>query len=504
MHNKIILITLFSALLTTTACQKNPEIPQQYEPAKDTLTIYPDYKEVVIPPNIAPLNFQVSNEAEEIVAEICTDKQKLVLAADENKEVLFKPKDWKTLIRDSRKIEIHIFAKTERGWVRYPDFSMQIASEPIDRYVSYRLIEPGYELYRQMGLYQRDMESFEVKTIYENNRTQDTDDNHCVNCHNYQNYSSQKMLFHIRGAHGGTLICDQGKVEKKDLKNDSILGPAVYPSWHPTMNRIAFSTNMTGQSFHIQNKEKVEVVDSESDLIYYDADSQSIRNIIKTKNELETFPCWNPEGNKLYYCRAILPNMDSLSQNEVYTYFLQNYQQVKYDILSLDFDKKTETFSNPQVVVDCRGEGKSASVPRISPDGRYLLFTKGDYGQFHIWHKSSDLWVKDLKQGSCYPLTAANSTDVDSYHSWSSNGRWMVFSSRRDDGNYTRLYLAYFDKNGKAHKAFLLPQESPTENILLLKSYNVPELTKDALSNDANSLKEAIYKQEAQRINYKP
>ena len=90
--------------------------------------------------------------------------------------------------------------------MRYPDFNMHVAQEPIDRYVSYRLIEPGYELYRQMGLYQRDMQSFEVKTIYENNRVHDLDDNHCVNCHNYQNYSAENMLFHVRSAHGGTII----------------------------------------------------------------------------------------------------------------------------------------------------------------------------------------------------------------------------------------------------------------------------------------------------------
>ncbi len=137
--------------------------------------------------------------------------------------------------------------------------------------------------------------------------------------------------------------------------------------------------------------------------------------------------------------------------------------KVRYNVMSVPFDARTRTFGAPRLEVDCRTMGKSGTLPRISPDGRYLLITLGDFGQFHIWHKSSDLWVKDLKTGAFYPLRAANSPEVDSYHTWSSNGRWIVFSSRRLDGNFTRPCIAYFDRNGQAHKAFLLPQEDPEE-----------------------------------------
>jgi hypothetical protein len=506
MHKKLFISLALASLFVLGSCKKEYNIPQNYEYSKDSLAIFPDYKDIIIPPNIAPLNFRVDIQAKNILAEVCANKQTVVIPANEMNEIRFDEKVWKDLIKNEhgKGISIHIFAETEKGWMRYQDFRIDVAPEEIDRYVSYRLIEPGYELYRQMGLYQRDLECFEEKAIYENNRVHDLENNHCVNCHNYQNHSTEKMLFHVRGAHGGTIICNGQKIEKLDMKNDSILGPSVYPSWHPKMNSIAFSSNMTGQSFHILDQEKVEVVDGESDLVYFNVDKRSIKNVLKTKTDLENFPCWNPQGDKLYYCVAHVPQLDSLNQEESYLYFLNHYKEIKYNIMSLDFDSKKESFSNPQLVVNCSAEGKSASVPRISPDGKYLLFTKGDYGQFHIWHKSSDLWVKNLQDSTTYALSAANSKDVDSYHCWSSNGRWIVFSSRRDDGNFTRLYIAYFDKNGKAHKAFMLPQESPQDNILLLKSYNVPELTKDALKCDANSFKEVIYKQEAKRVDYKP
>jgi hypothetical protein len=71
---------------------------------------------------------------------------------------------------------------------------------------------------------------------------------------------------------------------------------------------------------------------------------------------------------------------------------------------------------------------------------------------------------------------------ADSFHNWSSNGRWAVFGSRRVDGRYTRLMIAYMDKDGKPHKPFLLPQEDPRHNTWRLRSYNVPEFIKDKVS----------------------
>lgn len=166
------------------------------------------------------------------------------------------------------------------------------------------------------------------------------------------------------------------------------------------------------------------------------------------------------------------------------------------------YDVQNHRFSEPRMEVDLKAQGASASVPRVSPDGRYVLFTRGIYGQFHIWHLDADLWVKDLQTDSCYALTAANSADADSYHSWSSNGRWIVFASRRDDGNFSRVFISYFDKNGQAHKAFMLPQEDPNHNLWRLKSYNVPELTRNAVLSTAVDLQHAVYTQEGKTATY--
>jgi len=125
---------------------------------------------------------------------------------------------------------------------------------------------------------------------------------------------------------------------------------------------------------------------------------------------------------------------------------------------------------------NARMEGGSASFPRISPDGRYLLFTLADYGTFPIWHNEADLKMIDLTTGKPVDVDAWNAKDqTDSYHAWSANGRWAMIASRRLDGRYTRVYFGYLDANGKAHKPFLLPQKDPRSNTLRLKSYNIPD-----------------------------
>lgn len=488
----LIFTLLLGGLLT--ACKQEAVVPTDSRPATAALQMYPDYRDVTLPPNIAPLNFMVRNAADNYVATF-EAKGRQVVAGRVDGKIEIDTTEWRALTRAARggDIKVTVYAETDGTWQRYPEYTLHVAQEDIDPYLSYRLIEPGYELYRQVGLYQRNLTNFEVQTIYENNRAPEREDDHCVNCHNYQNYSTARMLFHVRGNHGGTILAENGKIRRLALKGDSILSAAVYPSWHPTKNLLVFSTNKTGQAFHTLDKQKIEVMDEASDLIFYDVDHNTVRNIIRTPGTLENFPCWSPDGRKVYYCAATLPDLKTQPDSLHSRIIVNQYDSLRYNLMSIDFDERTQTFSNPQLVVDCVAMNKSVSVPRVSPDGRYLLFTLGDFGQFHIWHKSSDLYVKDLQTGRVYPLTEANSPDVDSYHTWSSNGRWIVFSSRRDDGSYTRPYIAYFDRQGRVHRAFMLPQEDPETNLLLMKSYNVPELTRDAVRYSPEDFKKAVY-----------
>lgn len=497
---------VFLAAVLMIGCQQKAELPSQFTQLEGEAVIYPDYKDVVIPPNIAPLNFMVEDSlATAVVAHLQCGEEELV-AGGKGLTVSMDTTEWRSLLMASKgkEINVSVYAQHPEGWVLYKAHTLAVAEDEIDPYLSYRLIEPGYELYRQLGLYQRNLTNWDVRPIYENNREYSDAENHCINCHNYRWGDARDMLFHVRANHGGTIFVQDGKAHKVQIKDSTIITAGVYPSWHPTENLVAFSTNKTGQTFHLYHPEKIEVMDEASDLLLYDVSKNEVSHILRSKNELETFPCWSPRGDKLFYCNVDVERyIEAGSPDSTRAMQLvYHYDSLHYNLMSLDFDVKTRTFSEPRMVVDAASMNKSITFPRVSPDGRYVLFALGDYGQFHIWHKSSDLWVKDLETDNCYALTEANSPDVESFHSWSTNSRWIAFSSRRMDGNYSRTFLAYFDRTGKAHKAFVLPQEDPEMNILLLKSYNVPELTRNAVEIPIEDVRKCVLETDGENAKY--
>jgi hypothetical protein len=98
-----------------------------------------------------------------------------------------------------------------------------------------------------------------------------------------------------------------------------------------------------------------------------------------------------------------------------------------------------------------------------------------NYGCFPVYQPSSDLYLMDLATRQ-YRKLAINSEFSESWHSWSSNGRWIAFSSKRQGGLFTRTYFSYVAGDGTVHKPFILPQEDPTHYDSLLETYSVPEL----------------------------
>lgn len=291
------------------------------------------------------------------------------------------------------------------------------------------------------------------------------------------------MQFHMRQSLGGTMIADNGKIKKVDLKTDSTISAGVYPAWHPTLNLIAYSTNKTGQSFHTKDKAKIEVQDTESDLILYDVEKNVVTTIAADENEMEIFPTWSPDGKTLYFGSAHFEyHNDSIAHE---TEMIQRFRECKYSIYKMSFDEKTHKFGPREIVYDAAAEGYSATLPRISPDGRYLYFARGEFGCFHVWHPDADIFVLDLKSNEVRKLENVNSNRAESYPAISSNGRWLTFISRRDDGNYSRPYFAYIDKNGKAHKPFEMPQKDPNFYTFFLRSYNRPEFTVEPVKQTA-------------------
>ena len=94
----------------------------------------------------------------------------------------------------------------------------------------------------------------------------------------------------MRDKYSGTYLIDGDKIEKLNTKTDQTISPLVYPSWHPSGKYVAFSVNQTSQSFHANDKNRVEVFDSQSDVVVYDTEKHEIISTpsIRTAKAFET------------------------------------------------------------------------------------------------------------------------------------------------------------------------------------------------------------------------
>ena len=468
-------LCLFAVLQLLSSCTSHPDVPSSSRGARCLPTIFPDYCDVTVPCNIAPLNFMLPvDEYEECVARFTMpDGQQQTYG--HGVKVQIPEEEWHGMLDaakgKSMKVEVWGYKKGE--WLSFSPFEIYVAEQPIDEYVSYRLIEPSYVAWSFMEIAQRNITSFEETQVFNNEITMnDRKIGQCINCHSYQNYKTDNMLFHVRLANAGTVIVNDGKVSKVNMKRDYTISGGVYPSWHPTAKLIAFSTNKTRQGFHTQNPNRLEVYDEASDLILYDIESDSVSIVSNDSTLLEVYPTWSPDGKWLYYCKSV-PLPEEMRDKDIRT----TYEKIQYNLYRRSFDVTTHNFGDEELVYDAASQNKSATLPRISPDGRYLLFAQGQYGCFHIRHIDGDIVCMPLDEETPSPLDLSELNSdgfADSYPTWSSNGRWIMVSSRRGDGNFSRIYISYLN-NGKAEKAFMLPQEDPEQNTFRLKCYNRPE-----------------------------
>ena len=125
------------------------------------------------------------------------------------------------------------------------------------------------------------------------------------------------------------------------------------------------------------------------------------------------------------------------------------------------------------------------------------MYTQVDYGYFSVWHPEADLWLLDLQSGETRPLDEVNTERAESFHNWSANSRWFLFTSRRDDGLYTRIYFSSIDEEGRATKPFLLPQRNPKDYYRQsLDSYNTPDFTSRPVDTNADELRRRLESEE--------
>ena len=334
-------------------------------------------------------------------------------------------------------------------------------------------MHPTHVLFNgEINICQRNLSSFDEKLILDRNYL---GMGGCLNCHSFCENNPDKMLLGIRSPDFGTstLFVNNQKVDKIDTKFG-------YTSWHPSGKLAVYSVDNLPMFFHSAATEVRDTVDIDSFLAFYDVNSKTIKTSpdISRKDRLETWPAWSADGKFLYFCSApmLWTEKDKIPPDR--------YKEVKYDLVRISYDVNNNQWGQIETLVSSGDTSQSSAMPKLSPDGRWLSFCMFDYGFFPTWQKSSDLFLIDLQSftqtGKYSPKKLQiNSDQSESWHCWASNSRWIIFSSKRDYGVFTKLYISYVDKDGNVYKPLIIPQKDPLFYDSCLLTFNTPELVRE-------------------------
>lgn len=479
--NRILIATLLAFICA--ACSRGEvEVPVNTGSA-----IYPDYMGVTVPSNIAPLNFHYTSAGIRKVRTTVSNGDAAVEFT--GKDVVWDIRQWKPLLASAEGDTLSFSAEfsLKGGRKESLKWEVYVSADRIDPYLTYRLIEPGYEVWHEVEIRERCVENFEERAISDWKNT----GNSCMNCHIHSQARSDLSMFYVRGRNGGAFLNRDGQLRKLSLNAEGMVSGTVYGEVHPSGRYGVFSSNIIIPGFHTQGSRRLEVYDTKSDLVIADFDSNEliVPAALSREDILETFPVFSADGSSIFYCAA-----DTVS-------LPRDIGKLRYSLMKVGFDRKSGRISGkPEVVWDAEARKGSVCHPKCSPDGKWIMYTVADYGTFPIWHSECQLEMINLHTGEILKMDAANSSRSDTYHSWSSDSRWFVFASKRGDGKYGRPYFCHVDADGQLTKPFVLPQEDPWHYENSLRSFNIPDLSDGPVCFDAETIGRMVRETEAEKF----
>jgi len=470
----VLLATLLAGVLTFRRCGHAVYI-DKYDAVDRPARIYPDYSSTVVPPSIAPLNFMVQEEGSRYFARIYSQKGEPIEVFSRSPKIFIPISRWHALLDKNRGGELHfdVFVGTDKGnWLRFDTITNKIANEDIDGYMVYRRLHPTHvQIMACIGIYQRNLRNFDEGLVLDNRHYRY--EGGCVNCHAFCGNRPDKVSIGVRNSTVGniTLLTGPETANKLSVKFG-------YTAWHPSGRLAVYVTTRILLFFHTAKDEVRDTIDLDSMLSYFVVDTKTVRTSpgIAKKERLETWPAWSADGRYLYFCSAPMLWPDQIKD------LPKEYDKVKYDLVRISYDVDKDKWGEVETVLSAQDTNLSIAMPRASPDGRWLMFCMFKYGQFPPWQPSSDLYIMDLKAAGetgryeYRQLDIINSDQSESWHSWSSNSRWIAFSSKREHGVFTRSYISYVDETGKVYKPLVLPQKDPEFYDYCPETFNTPEL----------------------------
>lgn len=460
-----------------------------------TPRLFPEYAGVTIPPNIAPMNFIIEEPGDKFAARLFDGLGELLLeTAARHGRIQMPKRAWRRALDHSRGgiIRVETYVRDTAGnWLRFDPVTFSVSSQPIDEYLVYRRIHPGYNYWGRMAICQRKITGFEERKLFRNEYLGGM----CMNCHTHSAGHESLMLMQIRHLEKGPsmVVASPGAIKNVDARTDERPETPTYADLHPDGDLIAISQNRISQFFHTgaERAEPRHVVDSGGDLAVVRITDGVVSSSpqIARPDRLNTYPRWSADGRHLYFSSAVVPwESRPLAPEDGYQY----WQNIYYDLARVSFDLDTLEFGEVEIILDHKVTGRSMTQPSPCPTGHRLVFVGHDSGSFPIFQESADLWIMDLDSGEARPMNEINSNHTDTWPGWSQNGLWLLFSSKRKDGLLSRPYFSYIGTGTNPARPFVLPQRDPAFYLRDYENFNVPILSPHPMPLNASELRTVI------------
>ncbi len=201
-------------------------------------------------------------------------------------------------------------------------------------------------------------------------------------------------------------------------------------------------------------------------LAFYQRSSAHLRYLpgADDRRFVHTNAVWTPDGKELIFARAVAQDANPPGATPALAANDPNERQVRFDLFRIPFNGGKG--GKPQPIAGASANGMSNSFPKVTPDGRFIVFVQARNGL--LMRPDGQLYIVPAKGGAARRMRC-NTPLMNSWHSFSPNGRWMVFSSK-SRSPYTQLFLTHIDEEGNDSPAILI-ENSTAAN----RAANIPE-----------------------------
>ena len=232
------------------------------------------------------------------------------------------------------------------------------------------------------------------------------------------------------------------------------------PGFAPGLSDRLFSTNYDHLGFNQV------FYPTRGILAWYDRKEKKLRPLPGADDPrfVQTSAFWSPDGKYLIFSRAEARDAYPRGYEKPQYANDPSETQIQYDLYRIPFNEGRGGKAEP--VVGASGNGMSNDFPKVSPDGRWIVFVENRNGL--LMRPDSKLYIVPFWGGKVR-LMKCNLSLMNSWHSFSPNGRWLAFSSK-GRSIYTQLMLTHIDANGNDTPAILVENATAAN-----RAVNIPE-----------------------------